>query len=197
MLRSYTFFNFRSGGRAALFLYYSISTGRGLWAAHEYNRAVQGEQQPLQRSQPKNRTLFGFLLLKDDIIGRESFRFGLLCWCKIYITFLHIFKYYSVPYVLHWVSITWGIFKISLLCWLRSVRNVFRPMRMFLQKERKENKAKNKSKGRYFKGIHLMWKMQHSHCIVVASKTKLIIPIWLAIADTKRTNVGIKLFMRK
>lgn len=37
----------------------------------------------------------------------------------------------------------------------------------------------------------------HSHCIVVASKTKLIIPIWLAIADTKRTNVGIKLFMQK
>lgn len=127
-----------------VFFYTTQSAEGGVCEQHEYNSAVWGELQPLPRFQPKTRILFGFLLLKDYMIERESFRFWLLCWCKFRITLLQIFKYYSVPYVLHWVSITWGILKISLIWWLCSVENAFRKMRMFLQKERKENKAKNK-----------------------------------------------------
>lgn len=52
------------------------------------------------------------------------------------------------------------------------------------------NKEKAKSNWRetYFKEIHVICKIQQSHSIVVAFKTKLIIPRGPAIADTKRTN---------
>lgn len=80
-----------------VFFYTTQSAEEGISKQHMSTTPLcRANSRPSQGSSI-NRTLLGFLLLKDDIIGTGSFRSWLLCSCKFCITLLQIFEYYSVP----------------------------------------------------------------------------------------------------